>query len=110
MITVQNRLQCLVNESVTGDLDFFAADLWESLLAERSECCNCEFFENCGGYFKWPNKDYKCDGVMELKAISSMTIYWQGGEIMLLPPDWFEHARELIQKAADRSFRRDPKS
>ena len=38
---------------------------------------------------------------MERKAIASMTIYWQGGEIMLLPPAWFERAHELIQKAAD---------
>ena len=38
---------------------------------------------------------------MERKAIASMTIYWQGGEIMLLPPAWFERAHALIQKAAD---------
>ena len=38
---------------------------------------------------------------MERKAIAAMTIYWQGGEIMLLPPAWFERAHELIQKAAD---------
>ena len=37
---------------------------------------------------------------MELKAIPSMTIYWQGGEIMLMPPHWFEQAHELIEKAA----------
>jgi len=29
---------------------------------------------------------------MERKAIAAMTIYWQGGEIMLLPPAWFERA------------------
>ena len=38
---------------------------------------------------------------MERKAIASMTIYWQGGEIMLLPPSWLERACELIHKAAD---------
>jgi uncharacterized protein len=38
---------------------------------------------------------------MERKAIASMTIYWQGGEIMILPPVWFERAYELIRKAAD---------
>jgi hypothetical protein len=48
---------------VTGDIDFFAADLWAGLLADRSECCGCEYFENCGGYFKWPRKDYECSGV-----------------------------------------------
>jgi uncharacterized protein len=38
---------------------------------------------------------------MERQAIAAMTIYWQGGEIMLLPPAWFERAHELIRKAAD---------
>jgi uncharacterized protein len=38
---------------------------------------------------------------MERKAISKMTIYWQGGEIMILPPAWFERAQEIIQRAAD---------
>jgi radical SAM protein with 4Fe4S-binding SPASM domain len=38
---------------------------------------------------------------MERQAIASMTIYWQGGEIMLLPPAWFERAHALIQQAAD---------
>lgn len=37
---------------------------------------------------------------MERKAIASMTIYWQGGEIMLLPPVWFERAHDMIQQAA----------
>jgi uncharacterized protein len=37
---------------------------------------------------------------MERKAIASMTIYWQGGEIMILPPAWFERANELIENAA----------
>ena len=37
---------------------------------------------------------------MERKAIASMTIYWQGGEIMILPPAWFKRAHDLIQEAA----------
>jgi hypothetical protein len=53
----------LVSASVNGELDSLVADLQSELLNERSECCECEFFENCGGYFKWPDKDYKCDGV-----------------------------------------------
>jgi hypothetical protein len=67
----------LVNEAPTGDLDFFAFDHWQSLLAEGSECCNCEFFENCGGYFKWPRGDYKCDGI---KAVFS-TLRDAAGEL-----------------------------
>jgi hypothetical protein len=53
----------LVSKSVIGEIEFFAADFWASLLAERSECCGCEFFEYCGGYFKWPRRDYECSGV-----------------------------------------------
>src|SRR5215510_5935441 len=37
---------------------------------------------------------------MERKAISALTIYWQGGEIMLLPPEWFERAGAMIAEAA----------
>lgn len=34
--------------------------------AEKSECDTCEFFDRCGGYFKWPNKDFDCAGVKGL--------------------------------------------
>jgi hypothetical protein len=27
------------------------------------ECYECEFFNQCGGYFKWPDVTYGCDGV-----------------------------------------------
>jgi hypothetical protein len=67
----------LVDNAPTGDPDFFSYDLWQSLLAEGSECCSCEFFENCGGYFKWPRADYKCDGV---KAVFS-TLRDAAGEL-----------------------------
>jgi hypothetical protein len=52
-----------VGERVSGDLGVFVAHLQQELLAERSECSACEFFAHCGGYFKWPRKDYDCDGV-----------------------------------------------
>lgn len=39
---------------------------------------------------------------MELKRIPSMTIYWQGGEIMMMPPSWIEKAHDIIQGAASR--------
>ena len=35
-----------------------------------------------------------------------MTIYWQGGEVMLLPPEWFERAHGLIGEAAAARGRR----
>src|SRR5258705_9310568 len=37
---------------------------------------------------------------MDRKNIAGMTIYWQGGEVMLLPPAWFERANDLIHEAA----------
>lgn len=52
-----------VNVSMTGDLGSFVADLQQELLAQQGECCECEFFKYCGGYFKWPRKDYVCSGV-----------------------------------------------
>jgi len=37
---------------------------------------------------------------MVQKQIGSMTIYWQGGEVMILPPAWFERANDLIAAKA----------
>ncbi|MCC6136225.1 MAG: radical SAM protein [Candidatus Contendobacter sp.] len=35
------------------------------------------------------------------KSLASLTIYWQGGEAMLLPPSWYEQAQDLIQREAE---------
>ena len=51
---------------VRGALGSFVADLQQALLAEQGECCACEFFAHCGGYFKWPRQDYDCNGVKTL--------------------------------------------
>lgn len=48
--------------SVTGFIESFA----QNLIDERGECSNCEFFNRCHGYFKWPKKDYSCDGVRRI--------------------------------------------
>jgi hypothetical protein len=32
----------------------------------RIECDDCEFLDRCGGYFKWPDRSFSCDGVKEL--------------------------------------------
>ena len=39
---------------------------------------------------------------MDEAAIRALTIHWKGGEIMLVPPDWFARAFELIQNLAAR--------
>jgi len=44
----------------------FIQEFTEALIGEKQECGDCEFFENCAGYFKWPRKDYRCGGVKAL--------------------------------------------
>ncbi|MCM8594888.1 radical SAM protein [Accumulibacter sp.] len=34
------------------------------------------------------------------RRLASLAIYWQGGEAMLLPPEWYDAAGELIGEAA----------
>ena len=38
----------------------------DELLTEKSDCVRCEFLRNCQGYFKWPHREYSCDGVQEV--------------------------------------------
>ncbi|HRD64522.1 MAG TPA: hypothetical protein PKY50_00030 [Candidatus Competibacter sp.] len=35
-------------------------------LAAAEDCRSCEFLRSCGGYFKWPRRDYDCSGVKRL--------------------------------------------
>src|SRR5262245_53618038 len=37
---------------------------------------------------------------MELNSIRVLTVYWQGGEAMLMQPVWFERAHEIMNGAA----------
>lgn len=43
-----------------------AAQQTESRFKEKTECDSCEFLKACGGYFKWPNKEFDCEGVKTL--------------------------------------------
>jgi hypothetical protein len=45
------------------DVASFIKAFTKELLSEKQECCDCEYFESCLGYFKWPRKEYRCDGV-----------------------------------------------
>ncbi|MFO1433320.1 MAG: hypothetical protein U1F76_25025 [Candidatus Competibacteraceae bacterium] len=36
------------------------------LLTENSECNGCPFLDYCSGYFKWPERAFRCDGVKML--------------------------------------------
>lgn len=37
---------------------------------------------------------------MDEVSLQALTIHWQGGEAMMMPPEWFERAFDLIQNAA----------
>jgi radical SAM protein with 4Fe4S-binding SPASM domain len=42
---------------------------------------------------------------LDRNRITSFSIYWQGGEVMTLPPRWFEDSLEIIQKIADENHK-----
>lgn len=44
----------------------FLTNFRATLTTEEAECCSCEFLSTCSGYFKWPQRDYRCDGVKTL--------------------------------------------
>ena len=53
-----------IETTVAADADLGA---WiAQALATADECRNCEFLAGCGGYFKWPRRDYDCAGVKRL--------------------------------------------
>ena len=53
-----------IETTVAADADLGA---WiTQALATADECWNCEFRASCGGYFKWPHRDYDCAGVKRL--------------------------------------------
>lgn len=49
-----------------AELGGFVPRFRRALLAERAECVTCEFWQTCGGYFKWPRRDYDCRDVKRL--------------------------------------------
>ena len=52
------------------DLSAFPEQFGAALSEEENgECAGCEFFTNCGGYFKWPRRDFRCDTMKHLFRI-----------------------------------------
>jgi radical SAM protein with 4Fe4S-binding SPASM domain len=43
---------------------------------------------------------------MEADQLETLAIYWQGGEVMTLPPEWFEEANAIIGRIAEERKRR----
>lgn len=42
---------------------------------------------------------------LDRNRITSLSIYWQGGEVMTLPPRWFEESFEIVQRIADENYK-----
>jgi len=53
-----------VEATVAADADL--GEWLTRILAAADECRGCEFLGSCGGYFKWPRRDYDCTGVKRL--------------------------------------------
>lgn len=49
-----------------GELTDFVSRYGKELIDEKTECHSCKYFTRCRGYFKWPNKNYRCDGIKEM--------------------------------------------
>jgi radical SAM protein with 4Fe4S-binding SPASM domain len=43
---------------------------------------------------------------LDREHIGTLSIYWQGGEVMTLPPEWFERAHAIIRKKVARTGKR----
>ncbi len=72
------QFRFVTNEGVETVSPRFGQTDWEDLKlilaaqqtqftsTKTAECDSCEFLETCGGYFKWPNKEFDCEGVKTL--------------------------------------------
>lgn len=55
-----------VEATVAADADADLGEWITNVLATADECRTCEFLTSCGGYFKWPRRDYDCAGIKRL--------------------------------------------
>lgn len=42
------------------------SELLQRHIASSSDCAECQFFNRCRGYFKWPDASYDCTGVKRI--------------------------------------------
>lgn len=49
---------------ITGETA--SEDCIRNLVEESAECLDCEFLPHCRGCYKWPQKDYSCEGVKRI--------------------------------------------
>lgn len=67
------------------DLATFHVDLTRRTLSSGCECASCEFFLNCGGYFKWPDPEFTCEGIKRLLQRVREAAYELGDDLSLYP-------------------------
>lgn len=53
----------LAGYGLNGDLMSFARNLRADVASRGGECIACDFLKECCGYFKWPDRNYPCEGV-----------------------------------------------
>jgi hypothetical protein len=56
----------LANSNDVVNPEGLVAELRCNPAAAGVECAACAFFADCGGYFKWPRRDFDCAGVIGL--------------------------------------------
>lgn len=83
-----------------------------SLVLLPSLQCNaaCEycFEDKSGGAISHENLETIIARILDYMAkhdISTLLIYWQGGEMMVLPPDWYRRAHDSIARLASKAGR-----
>ena len=56
----------LAGMKVPEDFPALIREMQKGLAAGQGECAGCEFLIQCQGYFKWPLREYRCDGMKAL--------------------------------------------
>jgi hypothetical protein len=59
----------LAGVALNQRFSMFVQELQDGVAGETGECVNCDFLRQCQGYFKWPRREYPCDGVKALLQI-----------------------------------------
>ena len=58
----------LIQTETEGEPFSFVEDWAKKMLDDETECAECDYFDHCQGYFKWPDPRYDCAGVKTLFA------------------------------------------
>jgi hypothetical protein len=56
----------LAGEETLHGFPSFTREGRDRFVTEMGDCAGCEFLTNCSGYFKWPRREYSCDGIQSV--------------------------------------------